>query len=200
MDARRKQETIMDQHTDSRDLLTKVEARNDNAGPRTPRRRFSRRLAGGLAAVLVGGALSLSVAQAHGPGGGMGFFGGGGFMAFRMHQLLDKVGATDSQKTQIKSIWTGLRPQLKATHEEHAKLRQQLTAVMTAQTIDPAAVERLRQQSVQLMDKASTIISKGMLETARVLTPEQRKQIAAELQKEAENRRAHFQEHGPDQF
>ena len=190
----------MDQQTNTRDHVTNVEARNDNAVPRLARRRFTR-VAGGLAAVLVGGALSLSVAQAHGPGGGMGFFGGGGggFMAFRMHQLLDKVNATESQRTQIKSIWQGLRPQLKATHEEHAKLHLQLTAVMTATTIDPTAVEKLRQQTVQLMDKASTIISKGMIETARVLTPEQRKQIAAEAA-EAQNRRSHFQDHGPDAF
>jgi protein CpxP len=188
---------------DHQDLVSDTEARNDNGLAHPVRRRFSRRIVGGLAAVLVGGALSFSVAQAHGPGGagGMGFFGGGGgFMAFRIHKMLDRVGATEAQRTQIKTIWEGLRPQLKATHQEHAKLRQQITQVMTAATIDPAAVEKLRQQSVQLMDKASTIISRGMVETARVLTPEQRKQIAAELQKEAENRRAHFEEHGPDAF
>ncbi|MDB4983203.1 MAG: hypothetical protein JWM82_3955 [Myxococcales bacterium] len=187
---------------DNQDLVSNTEARNDNGLAHPVRRRFSRRIVGGLAAVLVGGALSFSVAQAHGPGGGgMGMFGGGGgFMAFRIHKMLDRVGATEAQRTQIKGIWEGLRPQLKATHEEHAKLRQQVTQVMTAATIDPAAIEKLRQQSVQLMDKASTIISRGMVETARVLTPEQRKQIAAELQKEGENRRAHFEEHGPDAF
>ena len=182
---------------------THLEARNDNGLPRAPRGRFSRRVVGGLAAVLIGGALSLSVAQAHGPGGGMGLFGGGGgggFMAFRIHKMLDKVGATPAQQAQIKSVWDGLRPQLKATHEEHAKLRAQLTGVMTAATIDPAAVEKLRKQSMQLMDRASTIIANGMVETARVLTPDQRKQIAAELEKEHENRRAQFEEHGPDAF
>jgi protein CpxP len=190
---------------DNQDLVSNVEARNDNGLAQPVRRRFSRRIVGGLAAVLVGGALSFSVAQAHGPGGpgGMGFFGGGGgggFMGFRIHKMLDRVGATEAQRTQIKTIWEGLRPQLKATHEEHAKLRQQVTQAMTVATIDPAAVEKLRQQSVQLMDKASTIITRGMVETARVLTPEQRKQIAAELQKEAENRRAHFEQHGADAF
>jgi periplasmic protein CpxP/Spy len=190
---------------DNQDLVSDTEARNDNGLPHPVPRRFSRRVVGGLAAVLVGGALSFSVAQAHGPGGpegGMGFFGGGGggFMAFRIHKMLDRVGATDAQRAQIKTIWEGLRPQLKATHEEHAKLRQQVTQAMTAATIDPAAVEKLRQQSVQLMDKASTLITHGMVETARVLTPEQRKQIAAELEKEGENRRAHFEEHGADAF
>ncbi|HVZ71879.1 MAG TPA: Spy/CpxP family protein refolding chaperone [Polyangia bacterium] len=187
---------------DNQNLVTDIEARNDNGLVRTGRARLSRRVVGGLAALVVGGALSLGVAQAHGPGGmggGMGFF-GGGMMGFRMHKLLDKVGATDAQRAQIKTIWEGLKPQLKGMHEQHMKLHEQVTAAMTAATIDPAAVEKLRQQGVQLMDQASTIITKGMVQTAQVLTPDQRKQIAAELQKEADNRRAHFQEHGPDAF
>jgi periplasmic protein CpxP/Spy len=170
---------------------------------RPSRSRLRRRLLGGLAVLVAGGALSLSVAQAHGFGGGGGpdgMFGGGGggFMAFKVERMLDRVGATDGQKAQIKAIWVGLRPQFKATHEQHAKLRQQITQVMTAPTIDPAAAEKLRQQSVQLMDKTSSVITHGLVETARVLTPDQRKQIAAEMQKQAERRRAHFGEGGPD--
>jgi periplasmic protein CpxP/Spy len=192
MDAPKRKDSKMDNVGMNQDLIPN----NDNA---LPRRRVSRRLAGGIVAVLVGGALSLSVAQAHGFGGGG--FGGGAFMAFRMHKLLDHVNATDQQRAQIKTIWEGLRPQLKATHDDQKKLRAQITQVMTATTVDPAAVEKLRQQSVQLVDKASTIISRGMVETARVLTPEQRKQIAAELEKERENHRAHSQEHdGADAF
>jgi Spy/CpxP family protein refolding chaperone len=179
-------------------LETNQEIANDNneGTPRLARRRFprlSRRIFGGLAVLLGAGALSLSVAQAHGFGPG----GGGGFMAFRMHKILEKVNATDAQKTQIRAIWEGLRPQLRATHQEHAKLRVQITQAMTAPTIDPAAIEKLRQQSVQLMDRASSLMTKGFIETARVLTPEQRKQAAAELEKERQNRRAHFEEGGP---
>jgi protein CpxP len=162
--------------------------------PRTPRR-LSRRLLGGLAALVVGGALSFSVAQAHGFGGGE------GPMAGRMHHMLDKVGATDGQRAQIKAVWEGIKPQLKALHAQHAQLREQLTQALTAQTIDPAAVEKLRQQSVQTMDKVSSALTHGFVETARVLTPEQRKQVAAELQKESEHRHEHFEEHGgPEGF
>jgi Spy/CpxP family protein refolding chaperone len=116
-------------------------------------------------------------------------------MAFRMHKILEKVNATEGQKGQIKAIWEGLRPQLKTAHQEHRKLREQITQAMTAPTIDPAAIEKLRQQSVQQMDKASQLMTRGFVETARVLTPEQRKQAAAELEKEHQNRRAHWQ-HG----
>jgi len=155
-------------------------------------RRFSRRALAGVATLAVVGALSFSVAQARGFGGGH-----EGFMAFRMHKILDKVGATDAQKAQIKSIWEGLRPQLKTLHQQHAGLRQQITQAMTAATIDTAAIEKLRQQSVAVMDKVSAVMTQGFVETARVLTPEQRKQAAAEIEKARENRRAHFEEGGP---
>jgi protein CpxP len=188
MVARRNHErkTIMD----NLEITTTPKAENDNGVPRS---RFTRRMAGGVAAALVVGVLSVSAAQAHGFGGG---HGGGGFMALRMQKMLDKVGATDGQRAQIKGIWEGLRPQLKATHEQHAQLRKQITQAMTATTIDPAAIEKLRQQSVQLMDKASTLMTRGFVESARVLTPEQRKQVAAELEKSREERRAHFEEGG----
>jgi periplasmic protein CpxP/Spy len=166
---------------------TKPEPSDDS--PRSPRRRISRRAVGALAAVFLAGGLSFSVAQAHG--------GGEGFMAFRMHKILDHVGASDAQKAQIKTIWEGLRPQLKTLHQQHAGLRQQITQAMTAATIDPAAIEKLRQQSVGVMDKVSSVMTQGFVETARVLTPEQRKQAAAEIAKARENRRAHFEENGP---
>lgn len=160
-----------------------------NAQARTPRR-WSRRLFGGLAAVVIGGALSISVAQAHGGPDG------GGFMAFRMHKILDKVGATDAQKAQIKTIWEGLRPQLKALHEQHEQIHTQITQAMTAATIDTGAIEKLRQQSVQVIDKTSSMLTKGFVETAQVLTPDQRKQAAAEIEKAKERHHGHFEEGG----
>ncbi|HVX95944.1 MAG TPA: Spy/CpxP family protein refolding chaperone [Polyangia bacterium] len=158
-------------------------------------RRMSRRVLGGLAALVIGGALSFSVAQAHGGPGGPG--GPEGAMAFRMHKVLDKVGATDAQKAQIKGIWQGLRPQLKTLHEQHAALHQQLTQAMTAATIDTGAIEKLRQQSVGVMDKLSSVMTQGFVQSAQVLTPEQRKQAAAEMEKMREHHHGHFGEGGP---
>jgi periplasmic protein CpxP/Spy len=171
-----------------------VVTERSNAGTRTQRLgRVSRRLLGGLAVLAIGSALTLSVAQAHGGGGpggaGGGMFGGGpggGFMAFRMNRVLDRAGASEAQKAQIKTIWEGLQPQLKAVHEQHRQLHQQLTQAMTAPNVDTAAVERLRQQGVALLDKTSGIVTQGLVQTANVLTPEQRKTIAAEMAKRHE--------------
>lgn len=161
---------------------------------RAARPQARRRWLAGLGAALAIGAVSLSMARAQAPagepGGQMGAFGRGeGFMAFRIQRLLDRVGATDSQKSQIKAIWEGLRPQLKALHQQHAQLRQQIGQVISAPTIDTAQVEKLRQQSVQVMDKLSSVITQGVVSSAQVLTPDQRKQALEEMQKQRQHHR-----------
>jgi protein CpxP len=159
-----------------------IENTNENAvtQPRAKRRIASRwLLALPLAGLLVGGA---AMAQAHGgPFGGPGRGEMGEFMAFRMHKVLDSVGATDAQKAQIKAVWQPLRPQLQAVHADGMKIRQQLAAALTAPTIDRAEVERLRKESLQLADRASTLFTQGIVSTAQALTPEQRQKVAAEL-------------------
>jgi protein CpxP len=157
-----------------------IENTNESTQP-SPKRRMTSRwlLALPIAGLLLGGA---AMAQAHGAGpwgGGRGEM--GEFMAFRMHKVLDSVGATDAQKAQIKAAWQPLRPQLQAVHADGMKVRQQLTAALTAPTIDRAEVERLRKESVQLADRASNLVTQGIVQTAQALTPEQRQKVAAEL-------------------
>jgi protein CpxP len=134
-----------------------------------------------LALPLMLGGVTYSAAYAHGggPGGGGGSMHQG--MQARMDRILTDVGATDSQKTQVKAIWAGLAPQLKAARQEHKQLREQIEQAISAPTIDTAAIEKLRQQSVQSIDRTSTLLTQGMVSTARVLTPEQRQKAVAEL-------------------
>ena len=147
---------------------------------RTPRRRWRKWTWLVLALPLMLGGVGYSVAYAHGGGPG-------GFtherMQARMDRILTDAGATDSQKAQVKSIWAGLGPQLKAAHQEHRQLREQIEQAISAPNIDAAAIEKLRQQSVQSIDKTSTLLTQGMVATARVLTPEQRAKVVAELHK-----------------
>jgi Spy/CpxP family protein refolding chaperone len=175
-----------------------METQKDTVITRTARPLAYRRWLAGLGALLAVGAASFSIAQAQAPAGAgdppavMGGFGGGGegWRAARMQRLLDKVGATDSQKGQIKAIWDGLRPQLKTLHQQGFQLRQQIGQAITAPNIDQGAVEKLRQQSVQLMDKTSALVTQGMVSSAQVLTPDQRKQALTIIQE-------HRRHHGP---
>lgn len=107
----------------------------------------------------------------------------GEFPRFRIHRLLGAAGATEAQKTQIKSIFLGLRPQMQSLRAERMKLRTQLEQALTAATVDPARIEQLRRESVKLADQRSALVTQGLVNASSVLTPEQRQKISAELGK-----------------
>jgi Spy/CpxP family protein refolding chaperone len=115
----------------------------------------------------------------------------GGFGARRLERLLDKVNATPSQRGQIEAIWNGLRPQLKSLHQQQRTVHQQMAAALSAATIDPSGIEQLRQQSMSVANQLSSTFTQGVVQTAQVLTPDQRKTAAA-LVAQA---RAHFHQH-----
>ena len=82
--------------------------------------------------------------------------------------------ATAGQRGQIEAIWAGLRPQLKSLHQQHRAMHQQIAAALTAPTINPATVEQLRQQSMGVANQMSSTFTQGLVQTAQVLTPDQR--------------------------
>jgi Spy/CpxP family protein refolding chaperone len=138
-----------------------------------------------MAALLLGGTgLMISSARAAGPAGGDEVGAGMGMPMHRMHKILDAVGATQGQRDQIKAIWSGLRPQLKTERANHENLHQQMVAALTAPTINAGNVEQLRKQAMASADKMSSLITQGMVQSAQVLTADQRKLAQQEIQKE----------------
>jgi protein CpxP len=149
-----------------------------DTNPVTRNRRWSWLLALPLAGALAfPAATALARPEAGAHAGALGHFDGR-----RMGKLLEAAGASDAQRAQIKTAWANLRPQLQAVREQRGKLQADLRKALSAPTIDTAAVERLRQQGVQLADKASALFTQGMVQTAQVLTPEQRQKVAAQLE------------------
>ena len=143
------------------------------------------------------GALAVAVAVAPGAraeasdAGEMGGPGRGHHFAKRMERVLDKVNATPGQRAQIRAVWDGLRPQLRALHQQKAELRRQTIAAMTAPKVDAAAVEKLRVQQMGVHDKTSALLTQGFVSAANVLTPEQRNLARAEFDRHGHGR------HGP---
>ena len=127
--------------------------------------------------------LTAGFAHAEGFGGGDGGDARQGFPARRMEKILDRVGATPEQRTAVKAIWDGLRPQLRGLHQQSASVRKQIVATLTAPTINTAEVERLRQQMMGLAEKKSALMTQGIVRTAQVLTPDQRKQAQEAMAK-----------------
>jgi len=141
---------------------------NTKASPRGPWLKTGL-LALGAVVVLAGG---FGVARAA-ASGGMGFLHGHGgamghdFVQFRLAQALDKVGATDAQRAQIKTIVdAGL-----AKHQDmaaaHQQIHAQLLAAVSGATVDRAAIEA-----------GSKDLAKTLGDVADVLTPAQRAQLA----------------------
>jgi protein CpxP len=157
--------------------------------PRPSRHRRSWLLVLPVLGALGAGAVTISMANAQAQATDGGAAGGPGFMARRLQHMLDKVGATPSQRGQIQAIWGGLRPQLKALRQQHMAVRQQMVAALTGPTINASDVEKLRQQSMSLADKTSALFTQGVVATAQVLTPDQRKLAQQELaQQRAQHR------------
>jgi Spy/CpxP family protein refolding chaperone len=122
----------------------------------------------------------------YGGGPGMGMMGGGPGMGMMgggpgMGRWLDGVNATAEQKAQLQQIWQGARTDLQAQREAGRALRQQMHNLYAQPTVDARAVEALRQQMLAQHDQASKRMTQAMLDASRVLTPEQRKQLADQM-------------------
>jgi Spy/CpxP family protein refolding chaperone len=154
------------------------------------------RLAGAALLVAVLGSVALSAwAMPHGGmGGGPGAHGGPAMMMFGgrgLERMLDGVNATAEQRTQIKAIFERAVADLKAQRDAGKSTRDQFMTLFTQPTVDANAVESLRAQTMQQHDQASRRMVQAMVEASRVLTPEQRKQLAERMQQ----RRAMMERH-----
>ncbi len=122
--------------------------------------------------------------------GGPGMAGGSGRMVDRM---LDGLNATDAQRTQIRQITQAAMADGKAQFEAGRALREKGLALMSAPTIDTAAVEALRQQMLAQHEQMSKKMTETMIAVANVLTPEQRAKFAERMKMRGEERREHMQ-------
>lgn len=158
-----------------------------------PSRRGAWKLLAGTGLV----ALAASLAQpvlARGPmggeggmGGGMGMMhgagmGGGAGMGMKdgRHgaRWLDAAGATAEQKAQIKQIMDTAHNDLKPLRDAGRTLHNEMRALFAQPTVDANAVESLRQKVQANREAASKRMTQAMIDASRVLTPEQRKQMA----------------------
>jgi Spy/CpxP family protein refolding chaperone len=158
-----------------------------------------------IAAVVIGlaGTVGLAAWAAQGghPGHGGGFGGGPGMFAGspeRLNRMVDHmlrdVNATEAQRTQIKQIVTAAAGDLKNQREAGKALRERAAQLFTSPTVDANAAEALRQQMLSQHDQASKRMLQAMLDISRVLTPEQRTQLAERMQKRRDMMQRHRQE------
>ena len=112
-------------------------------------------------------------------GGHMGQMGQMGHMS----RVLDRVGASAEQKAQIKTIMESAHNELKPVHAQMKLLRNQSTALFTQPAVDANAAEALRLQMQTLHGQISKRMLQAMVESSRVLTPDQRAKMADMMNK-----------------
>jgi Spy/CpxP family protein refolding chaperone len=136
-----------------------------------------------LVVALAGGFTLAAVAAPPGPGAGHGgpdMMVGMPMMGSPQHiaHMLDSVGATAEQRTQVQQIMAAAATDLAAQRSSGRATQDQLMQLFSQPTVDARAAETLRQQMLTQHDTASKRMLQALLDVSRVLTPEQRKQLA----------------------
>jgi len=162
----------------------------DQLTPQHPVRRRGRAIAGilivALAGALVGAFATNSFSQGFGPPWHMTVRGPMGPLT--VEQIVDRadravrhiaieIDANAEQQAKleaiVKSAVTDLVPMRDKVRTTHQKVRE----LLTAPTVDRAAIERLRAEQVATMDTVSKRLAQAVGDAAEVLTPEQRQKL-----------------------
>ena len=167
-----------------------MEMQNPNSGNR---RRFFKRAA---IATLIGGIAAGIGIKAFAHGGGYGGWHRGGFAAGpldpaavdehlerMLKHLYVEIDATEEQKQRLAPIVKQAAKDLLPLREKMQAARKQAIELLTRDTIDRGAIEALRAEQLQLAEQASRRIAQSLADAAEVLTPAQRKELAARVEK-----------------
>ncbi len=112
-------------------------------------------------------------------------WGGGMRLAFAQGaatRALDSIGATSAQEAKIHDIIAAKFADIAPDPAKRDAFRKQASDLLSAPTIDRAAVEKLRTDAVAEFDAKSKVMVEGVLEIADQLNPDQRKQLLARLE------------------
>ena len=156
---------------------------------RQPRRRFFK-LAAATTAVAGLGGFGLN-ALAHGRGQGR-----GPIDPARMEEHLDRmlkhmyveIDATEAQKQKLDPIAKQAAKDLQPLREKSREARLKSVELLAADKIDRGAIEKARAESMRAADATSKRFTQALTDIAEVLTPEQRKTLAARMQRRGHRR------------
>jgi Spy/CpxP family protein refolding chaperone len=90
-----------------------------------------------------------------------------------------EIDATDAQKARLEPIVKQAARDLLPLRENFHAGRREAIELLSQERVDPAALEALRAKQIGLADDASRRLARAIGEAAEVLTPEQRRELAA---------------------
>jgi protein CpxP len=152
----------------------------DQSTQQSPRRRFFRLAALSTAAAGMAGLGLSAFARGRRRGGG-----GPGMSEEHLDQMLKhmyvEIDATDAQKQKLDPIVKQAAKDLQPLRQKAQEARRRGMELFSADTIDRGAIERLRVEQIGAADAASRRFTQALADVAEVLTPAQRKTLAARL-------------------
>jgi periplasmic protein CpxP/Spy len=123
----------------------------------------------------------------YGPGPGYGppmhggMMGGGSMFGFGPERMFDfalsSVGATSEQKLKIVTIAQSAMQELRPLRDRRYTASLKLAILLKADTVDRAAIEKLRAEEFAAFEAGSKRAAQALSEAAEVLTPAQRQQL-----------------------
>ena len=102
------------------------------------------------------------------------------FVEWKIDDMLAEVEATDDQRDRVRAIAADAIADMGEFREFKREGRQALVEALTKETVDRAELEALRQQKLDVADRASQRLVTALADVADVLTPDQRKELAEE--------------------
>ena len=100
----------------------------------------------------------------------------------KIERMLDQVDASDDQRDRVQAIVKDAVADLQEESDLKREAWQGLVAALSGETIDRAALETLRQQKLETVDRMSQRMLTALADAAEVLTPAQRAELADELE------------------
>jgi len=98
-----------------------------------------------------------------------------------LQHIYTETAATDAQKAQIEPLVRQALDDLLPMHDHARDFHQQALQALSGDQVDRVALETLRAQHMQAADAASRRITQALADIADVLTPAQRKTLAAHV-------------------
>jgi len=105
--------------------------------------------------------------------------------------MLDDIGASEAQISQIQAIFKTAREELKAQAPQGQNLHLQMLQLWAAPNIDAAAIDALRKQAQVRHEQVASRMQAAFVEAGRVLTPEQRAKMLERAKKRMERAQRH---------
>lgn len=105
-----------------------------------------------------------------------------------LERAFEKIDATPEQRAKLEPLVKQAAAELRPLRAQARNARLEGMKLFSAENIDRGAIERLRVQQIQATDAASKRFTQALADVADVLTPEQRKTLAARFARHGRGR------------